>query len=220
MRTGVIASICILMAVYVGWTLVFPTIHVRYRLTLEVADGSQVRTGSTVIDVAYEIYPDDFVFLGGHALPRPRGHAATVDLGSRGLLILTFRDAERTPAQRKQLNAEASWCTLTDISCLPFIAYRVPEDYPYSEEKAALYTLLKEHGPRDVPFIALPYAVRLANRDDRNGFVPLSPFDLASSFGPGIALRRVTLELTDDAVSPPPAAWPEWMKTAWNGDFN
>jgi hypothetical protein len=38
--------------------------------------------------------------------------------------------------------------------------------------------------------------------------MPVSPYDLAASFGPGVELKRVTLELTDDPITPMPEYGP------------
>jgi len=57
----------------------FYDIHVRYGLIVEVQDGDQVKTGSSVIDVAYSIQPDQTVNLGGRDThPTPVGYAPTV----------------------------------------------------------------------------------------------------------------------------------------------
>jgi hypothetical protein len=40
----------------------------------------------------------------------------------------------------------------------------------------------------------------------------VSPFDLSASFGPGVELSRVVLELTRGASTPAPQIWPQWRK--------
>ncbi|TAI60521.1 hypothetical protein CWO89_40240 [Bradyrhizobium sp. Leo170] len=70
---------------------------------VEVQDGDQVKTGSSVIDVAYSIQPDQTVNLGGQDTnPTPVGYAPTVDLGEKGLLFLTFANAPSGPEYRTQ----------------------------------------------------------------------------------------------------------------------
>jgi hypothetical protein len=72
----------------------FYDIHVRYRLTVEVKDGDQIKTGSSVIDAAYDMQPD-WTWSGPHTYdPRVVGYAPTVDLGEKGLLFLTFDKSE------------------------------------------------------------------------------------------------------------------------------
>jgi hypothetical protein len=73
-------------------SLVWQNIPVRFRLTLEVKDGEQIRTGSSVLEVEYPIVPDS-LNIGTSSFRRLIGY---VDLGQKGLLFLTFINAHRT----------------------------------------------------------------------------------------------------------------------------
>jgi hypothetical protein len=99
-----------------------------------------------------------------------------------------------------------------DLGCLPFAAYGKPGvSADFSQKKAALKELLRQSGPRDVPFAVLSELVRF--RDiNKKSLVAAPPDDLAASFGPGVELKRVILELTNDPVTPPPEIWPHWLK--------
>jgi hypothetical protein len=190
--------------------LSFYDVHVRYRLTVEVQDGDQIKTGTSVIDVSHDIEPDWFP---NHPVGNTEqvGYAPTVDLGEKGMLFLTFAHATRTPEQWRERNKEVS-CAFDDVGCLPFAAYRKPGILTdYSRKKAALDELLHQSGPRDVPFAVLPKLVRFLNINDPNTLVPVSPDDLAASFGPGVQLKRVILQLTNDPITPPPENWPQWL---------
>jgi hypothetical protein len=81
-----------------------------------------------------------------------------------------------------------------------------------SEQAAALRALLRQSGPHDIPFAALPQLVMFTDINDKRTQKIVSPFDLAASFGPGVELRRVVLELTRDAITPAPQKWPPWLK--------
>ena len=95
----------LVLGMYGCVSAVYQNIHVRYRLTVEVAVGDQIKTGSGVIDVSYEIYPDSFVnFDGPNSHTRVVGYAITVDLAEKGLLFLTFANAGRTPADWRERN--------------------------------------------------------------------------------------------------------------------
>jgi hypothetical protein len=98
---------------------------------------------------------------------------------------------------------------------LPFAAYGKPGtgiNTAHEKRKAALEELLHKNGPRDVPFAVLPRFGRFLDINDPLTLVPVSPYDLAASFGPGVELKRATLQLTDDPVTPPPENWPQWLK--------
>ena len=101
----------------------FQTIHVRYRLTVEVQDGDQIRTGSSVLEASYPIEPDYISPSGPSSYVWIKGYAPTVDLGEKGLLFLTFMNAPRTVDERKEHNRVWA-CGFTDIGCLPAAAYR------------------------------------------------------------------------------------------------
>ena len=82
---------------------------------------------------------------------RPRG---------KGLLSWTFANAPSGPEydDGRNRNQQIS-CPLDDIGCLPFAGYFQPGTdigLSYSQQKAALHQLLRQSGPRDVPFVILP----------------------------------------------------------------
>jgi hypothetical protein len=83
----------------------FHDIHVRYRLTVEVQDGDQIKTGSSVVEASYNI-PSGWIWAGPSTYVRKFGYAPTVDLGEKGLLFLTFVNATRTPEQSREYNAQ------------------------------------------------------------------------------------------------------------------
>jgi hypothetical protein len=209
---GIVAGL-VLVGI-VSCSIAYPTIHVRYRLTVEVNVGDQIKTGSGVIGVDYPIYPDSFVSLDGPGNHSDiTGYAITVDLGEKGLLLLTLAGAERTPDQRRARTR----CPMDDeIGCLPIAAYGIPNPNVggyFSRKKAALDELFRHSGPRDVPFADLPRLVWFPDfNDPKSWFVSVSPYDLERKLGPGVKLSRVTLELTDSAVTPMPKIWPEWLK--------
>jgi hypothetical protein len=204
--------VVVVAAGYGCLSVIFRSVPVRFRLTMEVMDGDQIRTGSSVIEVEYPIYPDG-LFPGQNTGDRQvTGYAVTVDLGQKGLLFLTFHDGTRSEAQeRKRFR-----CLLTDIACLPFAAYGTPSrgvDSLFRNQKAALDELLRQNGPREIAFENLPELVRFLNISDKATERIVSPFDLSASFGPGVQLNRVALELTTAPITPEPKTWPGWLKS-------
>jgi hypothetical protein len=219
-RLTKIAVVCglVIAAVYGCVSLFFPKYHVRFRLTLEVKDGDQIKTGSSVIEVEYPIFPDGLMPIGAGAnngYRRVFGFAPTVDLGAKGLLFVTFLNATRTPQQIIESGERIS-CILPDVACLPFVAYAKPGSLGVgplpSRQKAALDQLLGQSGPRDVPFVNLPQLVRFLDINDKTTERIVSPLDLSASFGPKVELSRVVLELTNSAITPEPQIWPQWLK--------
>jgi hypothetical protein len=209
-----VPCLLVVVAIYGYVSLIWQNIPVRFRLTLEVKDGDQIRTGSSVLEVEYPISPDSLQ-LGGSSFRRVVGYAVTVDLGQKGLLFLTFINAHRTSQQVIELNKRI-FCALDEAPCLPFAAYAGPGSLPVnstpSGQKAALDQLLRQSGPREVPFVALPQLVRFFDINDKSTKRIVSPFDLSASFGPGVQLNRVVLELSRSAITPAPQIWPQWLK--------
>jgi hypothetical protein len=98
------------------------------------------------------------------------------------------------------------------IGCLPFAAYNKSglRNEP-SEVKASLNELLRQSGPRDVPFAMLPKFARFLDINDPLTLAPVALEDFATKFGSGVQLKRVILQLTDEPVGPPPEIWPQWL---------
>jgi hypothetical protein len=149
----------------------------RYRLTYEVETPAGLKTGSGVIQVKYE---------DTTALPIPNtglgntitGEAVTVDLGGGRYLFSLIGGANE-------------------------IVYRAfPEGEKATETLIDLVRLLN----RDKPTVSLPFdqAPRLVTFTDINNpkTVKLAdPANLAATFGAGVKLKRITVEITDDAVT-------------------
>jgi hypothetical protein len=207
---GIPAGLLILAVVV--FRLNFYDIHVRYRLTVEVQDGDQLKTGSSVVEALYDIQPT-WSWSGPGNYTRVVGYAPTVDLGDKGLLFLSFSNATPTPEERARWSVY--FCGADSMYCLPFEAYGQRDVRThYYDREASLKTLLRQSGPRDVPFVVLPKLARFRNGDDPRLLVHVSPDNLAAAFGPGVELKRVVLQLTDDPVSPMPETWPQWLKQA------
>jgi hypothetical protein len=80
----------IVVGLYAAYHVILPTAYLRYRLTLDVDVDGVTRTGSGVVEIAYQPLPDWLVNIGGgsHFGGEMRGYAITVDLGERGLLFV------------------------------------------------------------------------------------------------------------------------------------
>ena len=199
----------VLWVIGILW-LNFYDIHVRYRLTVEVKDGDQIKTGSSVIDASYNVQPD-WTWSGPHTYdPRVVGYAPTVDLGEKGLLFLTF-DQSQTQFYRRERSKQIP-CQFGVIGCLPFAAYNKSGVWSNAgDEKSRLDELLRQSGPHDVPIAMLPKFARFRDINEPLSSMSVAPENLSASLGPGVELSRVTLQITDDPVTPQPTIWPKWL---------
>jgi hypothetical protein len=211
-----IPAALVIIAIAIFW-LNFYDVHVRYRLSVEVQDGDQIKTGSSVIEASYSVQPD-WSPSGPRAYdPRIVGYAPTVDLGDKGILFLTFNERP-TPLYVQERSKQVP-CKFRVAGCVPFAAYNKSGVWSSAtEESARLRELLRQSGAREVPFAMLPEIVRFRNTNDPQTREPVSPYDLAMSFGPSVQLRHVTLQLTDDPVTPAPDIWPQWMTVKGQND--
>ena len=191
----------------------FYDVHVRYRLTLEVQDGNQIKTGSSVVEASYDIQPS-WSWSGPNTFVHVEGSEPVVDLGEKGLLLMSFANATRTPDQIRESNRQF-FCAMSDMWCLPFAAYGksgMGVDTLRDHRKIVVNQLLRESGPRDVPFGILPELFRYRDFDDWRRTARVSTSNLAMSFGPGVELKRVILELTNDPITSASEPLRQWLK--------
>jgi hypothetical protein len=199
----------IIGGLYTGYLMFFPTNYLRYRLTLDVVVDGATRTGSGVVEIAYQGMPDWLSKIGeaGHFGGDMRGCAITVDLGERGsLFVVNSRPFLEDPKTHL-----LAFPKLASLNMLPFVAYGLPQDYDPSSGLAAVRELQKKQGSVEVPPDGLPMVVRFRNINDGETIEELDPRDLAAAYGPGVRLARARFEFTTDPVSSMPKTWPKWL---------
>lgn len=171
----------------------------RYRLTVEVDTPEGVKTGSSVNEV-------HMVRAGQNAVPLPRGvgvslrgEAVAVDLG-RGQTLFALLRSESSLDW-------ASWIMLW-LTRAP--TYREGHDQLSERVDAMLINrqiieiparFTRHFGSGPGGEDARPILVRFANIADSRTVEKVDPDDLAASFGPGVRLRRITAQLTEDQVT-------------------
>lgn len=169
---------------------------VRYRVTLEVEADGRVHKGSSVWE--FKLGPGGIVYPHSADF---RGEAIVVDLAQRGLLIGV-------------LAGRASKGEIADsyAGMLPENSFRrsgrIPEDVWSKDRVAALRLINKDYGltaelncKPDPDWIECPYLIRFRNIADPKTVEAVDPANLSASYGPGVKLRRATIEITDDPVT-------------------
>lgn len=168
----------LLLAGFVGCRVAYPSYEWRQKITIEVETPQGPVTASSVAEVAWWAHPQ----ILPDASPRDfsvKAEAVVLQLPDGRYLFALVRTAH--------LIARA---VLVDL--------RYGED-PYLAPasrirsfKGEVHDIQPEHYPMLVTFddIADPGTVKLVD-----------PADLAASFGPGFALRRMTLEITDEPIT-------------------
>lgn len=166
----------------------------RYRLTVEIDTPEGLRTGSSVIEVQTAVSKG--IPSPGTIQWRARGEAAAVDLpGGKTLFALLRSENDNDWAKRVMF----------------MLAPEAPSGAPDSFQ-ARFDTMLKLNGPIVLPRVwppvghleersAYPILVTFGDLDDPTSVERVDPDDLSATFGEGVALRRITVELTEESVT-------------------
>lgn len=179
------------------WSCSRPSQELRYRLTVEVETPQGLRTGSSVIEVRGVKNPDWVNPEGRGTRSSFRGEAVAVELPSGKTLFALLKsaggefDAADYPglAFRDRLKDSHDW--LESMRKLrEWKGVVVP--MPASE------TVMRNGG---TTVSALPRLVAFGDMTDPESVEEVNAAALDASFGAGVKLRRITVEITDDAVT-------------------
>lgn len=126
------------------------------------------------------------------------GEALVLDLGERGTLFALLRSEENL-----------SWATVIMNALTPQPQVTKPEDafaadFALMLKRRHLIELPREpiQNPKNtLTFDAYPMLVRFADIAAPTSIGKVDRDDLAASFGEGVSLRRMTVQLTDDPVT-------------------
>lgn len=161
----------------------------RYRLTVEVDTPEGVKTGSSVIEVQVsETGKDALVTPEASGInSKYKGEAVAVDLGDGRYLFALLRGESYT--------GEAS-----RIAAAAFNPPRYGNevDYNYLER---IRDMKNMDGVAEVPRDAWPMLVSFGDLADPTSVELVDLDDLPASFGEGVSLRRITVQMTDDPVT-------------------
>jgi hypothetical protein len=205
---GIVLAVCALVILggYVAWSILYPTIDIRYRLTLDVDIDGVRHSGSGVVEIEYDTSAAlirEFVTGGAQGLVGSmHGNAITVDLGDRGLLFVV---------NRFPCISDPAFLHANRLSDLPLTAYENVAHPPARGQNAFLRAAQHQTAAVNIPLEQLPMLLRFRDLDDRDSAQSVDPRDLALAFGPGVKLVRATLKVTSDRITPPPASWPLWL---------
>jgi hypothetical protein len=169
----------------------------RYRLMVEVDTPTGLKTGSSVIEVRTSI-------AGDYSIPDPksasrsyRGEAVAVDIAPGQTLFALLGGADTR-----------MWAVVPPVSQKLLMANA--QRYQYVFNKTLIDEILALKGaqplPRETKFGAdvisgYPMLVRFRDVRDPMTVEAVDPDHLDASFGAGVKLRRITVQITDDPVT-------------------
>ena len=174
---------------------------IRTRLTLMVETPEGERAGSGVTQTMIS-FPGGLTRAQGWGLwVQLVGDAVVVDLGQRGLLFATLREQSHLT-----YNGAGSSGGGYNVGMIGFPQEKFPIKYPpkasVDEKYVAYLDELNRRKPKsELAFNDLPVLVRFGNPNEPKSVALVDPLNLAASFGPGVALKAATVEITDDPVT-------------------
>jgi hypothetical protein len=161
-------------------------VTIRYRLTLNAEVDGVPKMGSGVIEVSYGKNPQ---ILGASAELKinVHGEAVALDLGSRGTLFALLKAGEDS-------RSSAEWIVLRAFD-LPGGSFPRPVEKGVNEVRQL-------SGKVDLPMKSLPLLVRFRDINDPMTIDKVNPLDLQASFGAGVKLTGVSVEIVSAGVWP------------------
>ncbi len=175
----------------------------RYRLTVEVDTPEGLRTGSSVIEVATRTVRPGSNPSGIAVSFKVRGEAAAVDLGERGVLFALLKS-----------EGTNEWAARIMMLLSPkYAGEGFIERFDNMHDLVGVIELPRTF-PRDGHLrerSAYPMLVTFGDLADPTSVARVDPDDLAASFGEGVSLRRITVEMTDDPVTTGIEQWLGWL---------
>lgn len=162
----------------------FPTYSWHQKMTIEVEEDGQIYSGSSVVSVRWR-KNDALGALHGPAwLSSIRGEATFVELPGRGVLFALLSDSGNTAVF---------------TSDLPTRLMTGRKGWARGEaEFAAVEAAVGETWP--VPLSLYPLLVTFTDINDPKTVQKVDPKNLMATFGAGVSLKRITLEITDEPV--------------------
>jgi hypothetical protein len=196
-----------IVAIYV---VAYPSLTLRYRLTLEAQVDGEPKVGSGVIEVTYSKQ----VKIRSDLSIGYRGEAVVLDLGDRGTLFALLRagnDSRSIPES------------------IILLVYGFDGGaFPWSSVEEGQAQLRRLAGKRELPLASLPMLVRFRDPNDLMSVETVSPLNIEERFGARAELVRATLEIVPAGIWPfnrygitgePVTAGIESKLPWWNGPF-
>lgn len=202
-RRGVIGLIAgVATAVLTGCGLIGGKSY-RFRMTLEVDTSDGLRTGSSVYEVTAQNHAKLLPDMRGRSRD-VRGEAVAVDLPSGQTLFALLKTMNRAgdddlaamsmatldPAYKNDWVESAARIAAGD-------GIRSPAEVPPTDS----YDGYDKGHPIKTQVSNYPMLVTFTDISDPSSVKLVDPADLAASFGPGVKLKRITVEITDDPVT-------------------
>lgn len=191
-KIGWLIALCAVVAGLLAYISYYsPTYTFRYQLTVDVDTPDGVKSGSSVVEANYERSLITDWFFGPGFGSWIIGEGVLVELGNGLNVVLTLTSFQSTSPRS------------TTPDALPVRIYQLPwwgHPDAYDEMNVAI-ARAKEGAPKIVPSDMLPLMVTFRDLQDPKTLERVDPQNLEVTFGPGYALKMVTMRATDAPVT-------------------
>lgn len=169
----------------------------RYRLTVEVETPEGLKTGSSVIEVQMMKMRPAMHPSGIGLSSKARGEAVAVELPNGQTLYALLRSENKV-----------DWASDIVYAMAPRREKSTPDEamaerFVWLRHNREVITLPQYRvvAKGAMQLDGWPMLVTFEDETDPTSVARVEPDDLAASFGGGVSLRRITVELTDDPVT-------------------
>ncbi|RNJ61730.1 MAG: hypothetical protein EDM03_15295 [Porphyrobacter sp. IPPAS B-1204] len=159
----------------------------RFRMTVEVDTPQGLKTGSSVYAVT-GFTTSDLMTGGTSSDTEFKGEAAMVDLGDGRVLFALLRMANGTSSD--------DHLAIMSMKAMDPAYANNKKDSAQRIAAGSAITSPAEVAPKDYPLL-----VTFGDMQDPTSVTRVDPANLAASFGPGVRLKRIMVEVTDDDVT-------------------
>lgn len=186
-----VAFLMVVIAVAIGFAFLvnkYPEGSWRYKMTVTVETPEGIKTGSAVREITVKTGPA--LTPESHAIVEVKGEAVVVDLGQHGTLF-TLLDGDD--------------------------AYRVVFNvFPFggggtTREGVEYYSHLKNAKASLVEKKNIPTMVTFKDIKDPKSVIAVDRANLAGTFGTGVTLKDVTIEMTDEDMTWDVGKYLDWL---------
>ena len=180
-RVGIL--IALIVVAFVIYKIAYPSVTLRYRITLQASVGGEAKTGSGVIEVTYA---RNVRLLGASAdiVTEVRGEGVSVALSPSDRLLVLLARGEHPRSSPEDVVPVLFGVTIGGVG---------PEDF----SRIAALT-----GRRDLPLELLPPLVRFRDAADPKSAEFIKPNDPVASSGGAIRIDRAFIEIVDAGYWP------------------
>jgi len=174
----IVITLTIILALFLGYIWYYPTYRWHQKMTVEVEVDGKLYTGASVLMLSVKPIPG-FLPINADSEFDERGEAVVLKLPQGQYLFASLWDIDpiyTSKVFRSRINMRVP-------------GLRWARDISRLREKI------------DIPPKLYPLLVTFADINDPVSVQKVNPNDLAATFGKGVRLKRITLEITNEPVT-------------------